>query len=84
MVLTAGADCPCSCEPVRALYERISLHSRQKFSSDAGDKPLDAARVDDEAIRRAAFITLRRAICERFPPGAERRAWLRWVLLRFT
>jgi hypothetical protein len=35
--------------------------------------------VDEKAIRRAALITLRRAICERFPPGPERRAWLRWV-----
>jgi DNA invertase Pin-like site-specific DNA recombinase len=27
----------------------------------------------------AALITLRRAICERFPPGRERDAWLKWV-----
>ena len=35
--------------------------------------------MDEKAIRRAALITLRRAICERFPPGRERRAWLRWL-----
>jgi hypothetical protein len=38
-----------------------------------------AHRMDQEAIRRAALITLRRAICERFPPGRERRAWLAWA-----
>jgi hypothetical protein len=36
--------------------------------------------VDEKAIRRAALITLRRAICERFPLGPERRAWLRWAV----
>jgi hypothetical protein len=61
----------------RCMEARFSLQSRPKSSSDARHKPLDAARMDDEAIRRAALITLRRAICERFPPGAERRAWLR-------
>jgi hypothetical protein len=35
--------------------------------------------MEEKAIRRAALITLRRAICERFPPGLERRAWLRWL-----
>jgi hypothetical protein len=28
--------------------------------------------MDEKSIRRAAFITLRRAICKRFPAGAER------------
>jgi hypothetical protein len=37
------------------------------------------AGMAEQAIRRAALITLRRAICERFPPGPEWRAWLRWV-----
>jgi len=31
--------------------------------------------MDERAIRRAALTTVRRAICERFPPGPERRAW---------
>jgi hypothetical protein len=35
--------------------------------------------MDERAIRRAALITLRRAILERFPPGLERRTWLRWL-----
>jgi hypothetical protein len=35
--------------------------------------------MDEKAIRRAALITLRRATCVRFPPGLERRAWLRWL-----
>jgi hypothetical protein len=35
--------------------------------------------MDARAIQRAALITLRRAICERFPPGRERRAWLAWA-----
>jgi hypothetical protein len=39
----------------------------------------DDGTVDEKAIRRAALITLRRAICERFPAGRERRAWLTWA-----
>jgi len=35
--------------------------------------------MDEKAIRRAALVTVRRAILERFPPGRERDAWLRWV-----
>ena len=33
--------------------------------------------MDEQAIKRAALVTVRRAICERFPPGPERRTWLR-------
>jgi hypothetical protein len=36
-------------------------------------------RVDARAIKRAARLTLRAVICQRFPPGRERRAWLAWV-----
>jgi hypothetical protein len=36
--------------------------------------------MEERVIRRAALVTVRRAICERFPPGAERRAWLAWAL----
>jgi hypothetical protein len=35
--------------------------------------------MDERAIRRAALLTLRRAIVERFPPGPERTWWLRWA-----
>src|SRR5215813_9336038 len=35
--------------------------------------------MDENAIRRAALITLPRAILERFPPGRERRSWLWWL-----
>jgi hypothetical protein len=35
--------------------------------------------MDEKAIRRAALITLRRAILQSFPPGAERRKRLRWL-----
>jgi hypothetical protein len=35
--------------------------------------------MDSKAIKRAALMTLRRAIFERFPPGPTRRAWLRWA-----
>src|SRR5690348_15570344 len=35
--------------------------------------------MDEKAVRRAALLTLRRAICERFPEGAERVAWLAWA-----
>ena len=42
----------------------------------------EAASMDERAIRRAALVTVRRAILERFPPGRERRAWLRWIQSR--
>jgi len=35
--------------------------------------------MDEQAIRRAAYITLHRAICERIPPGRQRQAWVRWL-----
>src|ERR1700687_3729047 len=35
--------------------------------------------MDEQAIRRAALRTLRRAIRERFPQGVERIRWLRWA-----
>jgi len=44
--------------------------------------------MDAKAIRQAALITLRRAICERFPPGLapmvsnvydERLGWQCWI-----
>jgi hypothetical protein len=35
--------------------------------------------MDEKAIRRAALITLHRAICKRFPAGRERNAWLAWA-----
>jgi len=37
--------------------------------------------VDEKAIRRAALITLRRAICERFPPGRGRLQWLARIFI---
>jgi len=39
----------------------------------------DACDMDEKAMRRAALITVRRAICERFPPGQERDSWLAWL-----
>jgi hypothetical protein len=43
--------------------------------------PPDARRIgmNEEAIRRAALVTLRRAIQEGFTPGAERTRWLLWA-----
>jgi hypothetical protein len=35
--------------------------------------------MDEKAIQRAATVTLRRAILERFPRGPERQKWLRWL-----
>jgi hypothetical protein len=35
--------------------------------------------MNERALIRAARITLRQAILERFPPGDERTAWLRWL-----
>jgi hypothetical protein len=34
---------------------------------------------NEKAIRRAALVTVRRTILERFPPGRERRALPRWA-----
>jgi len=38
-----------------------------------------ARGMDEKAIRRAALVTVRQAILGRFPPGPERRKWLRWL-----
>jgi len=35
--------------------------------------------MGERPTRRAARVTVRRAILERFAPGPERRAWLRWL-----
>jgi hypothetical protein len=50
-----------------------------KCTGDAGHWLYHACGMDEKAIKRVALVTLRRAICERFPPGPERRAWLRWL-----
>jgi hypothetical protein len=36
-------------------------------------------RMDEQALIRAAQITLRRAILENFPPGPERDKRLEWL-----
>jgi hypothetical protein len=77
-----AAEGVCAVARQRGHCMGISLRSRQKFSSDARRKPVDTERMNDEALKRAALVTLRRAICERFPPGPERRAWLRWAQSR--
>jgi hypothetical protein len=43
-----------------------------------------ALRMNERALIRAAEITLRRVILERFRPGAERGAWLRWMRARYA
>jgi hypothetical protein len=53
-------------------YEPISGSSRSKDTRDAGRDRPDAGIMDQRILRRAALITLRRAILERFPPGPER------------
>jgi hypothetical protein len=50
-----------------------SAQSHPKFSSDSARGLYDARGMDEKAIRRAALITLRRAICERFPPRVGAR-----------
>ena len=60
---------------------RIFMRPRQKLSGDAGRGLHHAAGMDEKAVRRAAFVTVRRAICERFPPGRERAKWLAWANL---
>jgi hypothetical protein len=57
----------------------ICQRSHTICSSDAGRPLYDAAAMDEKAARRAALVTLRRSIVERFPPEPERRAWLRWA-----
>jgi hypothetical protein len=65
---------PCSTGAGSRLYARVSARSRHKLSRDAGRDLHHAGGMDKKAIRRAALVTVRRAICERFPPGRERRA----------
>jgi hypothetical protein len=55
------------------------LDKRTKHPRDTGCWLYHAGGMDEKAIRQAALITLRRAILERFPPGRERIAWLRWL-----
>jgi hypothetical protein len=75
----------CSCVFVRARSgvggcgAGISAQSHTKLSTDADRELYDSGGMNDEAIRRAALVTLRRAICQHFPPGRELRAWLRWI-----
>jgi hypothetical protein len=59
------------------------LSNRTRFS--VGTLPADwmiLPRMDEQVLIRAAYITLFRVSLERFPPGAERRAWLRWLRAR--
>ena len=66
MVLTRLVTRPCSARDRDALYG-ISGRSPAKHSSDVRAALYDAARLDGTQTRRAALVTLRRAICERFP-----------------
>ena len=43
-----------------------------------------AAGMDKKALQRAAPITLRRAICQRFQPEAESDAWLERIQAEHT
>jgi uncharacterized protein (TIGR02391 family) len=52
----------------------VSRHSHPIVPADTQRRRFHAACMDDQAIRRAALVTLRRAICERFPLGPEREA----------
>jgi len=54
-------------------------HARNPVVTRAA-KAWDAGGMDQRAVRRAALVTVRRAIRERFPPGLERTACLRWLL----
>jgi hypothetical protein len=51
-----------------------------EMASDTGCHLHHADGVDAKAIRRAALITLRRAMFQRLPPGPQRRAWLQWLV----
>jgi hypothetical protein len=41
--------------------------------------PSGATDMDPKALRRAALVTLRRVIYQRFPPGPVRDQWLAWL-----
>jgi hypothetical protein len=59
-----------------------------RLQSLAWYEPAGAARAEragcmhEKAIERAALITLRRAICERFPPEAKHAQWLPWACVQ--
>jgi hypothetical protein len=57
----------------------ISGQSHPKLTSDVAGGLYDADTVDKKVIRRAALITLRRAICDRFPSVLMHKEGLRWI-----
>jgi len=65
--------------PKLQLNGAFFTRSGPKLCGDAAGGLYDAGGMDEKAVRRAALITLRRAIWERFPPGRERDAWLTWA-----
>jgi hypothetical protein len=67
------ADAVAAAGSKRAEAPTVSEQSRSKFSRDASRVLYEAVGMDQKAIRRAALITLRRAICEHYPPGRERQ-----------
>jgi len=59
-------------------FPGLSRRSHSILGSDVGAM-YESLRMDQGTLIRAAQITLRRAICERFPPGSQRQAWLAWA-----
>jgi hypothetical protein len=63
-----------------------SFDDKRYFCATAAEMANDSSRglyharvMDERAIRRAALVTLRPAVCERFPPGPVRARCLRWM-----
>jgi hypothetical protein len=87
-------DCPKARKwPTRACHRRDRPCSRQMpaaldpqshliLGSDAGRWLHDTAAMDDRAVRCAALLTLRRAICARFRPSAVRTGRRRFLVLQ--
>jgi hypothetical protein len=61
--LGATAECAPNCARARPFN-----------APSEGRTPYDAGTVGEKAIRRAALITLRRVMCERYAPGAPLEA----------
>jgi hypothetical protein len=59
--------------------DAVFLHDHGRNAVVTPGASMRAGSMDEKAIKRAALLTLRRALRERFPPGVERTRWLRWA-----
>src|SRR5690348_8139580 len=54
----------------------VPVHSRKKCGAACSRETPMLGDMKADALKRAARITVNRSICERFPPGPVRDAWL--------